>query len=246
MNRMGRVRGAEAPQMVGAIKLDAPARPGRTRRGATAMAVAVMLHAAPLLLMLTRPVTPPLVSIPDPMVLVELARPAAPSASLSEEPPGPEQIKSVSPQPRPRHETSPLPLDVPPLIVPVAPLEPVRPDRDPTPQALVPPARPDPPAPRPAGDRPTWEGRVLATLDGRKRFPPGARARRQQGVAYIRFVIDRQGRVLSSTLERSSGYGALDAEAVGLPRRAQPLPQPPDDVPGASIELVAPVEFFLK
>ena len=89
---------------------------------------------------------------------------------------------------------------------------------------------------------------VLGALNKAKRYPRDAQRGRQQGVPYIRFVMDREGRVLSVRLERSSGFAALDNEAVNLPRRAAPLPKPPEDVrPGEStIELVVPVEFFIR
>lgn len=74
----------------------------------------------------------------------------------------------------------------------------------------------------------------------------GAMARHEQGVPWIRFVIDRQGRVLSASLERSSGVPDLDREALALPKRAQPLPKPPEDRPGETLELVVPVEFFIR
>jgi protein TonB len=74
----------------------------------------------------------------------------------------------------------------------------------------------------------------------------GAMARHEQGVPYIRFVMDRQGKVLSVSLERSSGMADLDREAMSLPKRAQPLPKPPEDRPGETFELVVPVEFFLR
>ena len=51
---------------------------------------------------------------------------------------------------------------------------------------------------------------------------------------------------LTLQLERPSGFPDLDREAVALPKRAQPLPKPPDDRPGATLELVVPVEFFLR
>jgi protein TonB len=79
-----------------------------------------------------------------------------------------------------------------------------------------------------------------------KRYPHQASFRRQQGVPYIRFVIDREGKVLSVRLERSSGIRALDDEAVSLPKRASPLPKPADDVKGDAVELVVPVEFFMR
>jgi len=57
--------------------------------------------------------------------------------------------------------------------------------------------------------------------------------------------MDRQGRVLNTRLERSSGVPALDQEALSIPRRAQPLPAPPAEMPGDVIELVTPIEFFI-
>jgi TonB family protein len=53
------------------------------------------------------------------------------------------------------------------------------------------------------------------------------------------------GKVLSVSLERSSGFPDLDREALTLPKRAQPLLNPQDDKPGDTIERVAPAEFFL-
>jgi len=205
------------------------------------------LHGAPLLMMLVWPVTTtPLAPMADPVFVVELARPTAPQMPPPEELSGPQQVHSKPPRPRLLRDIPPRSPDAPPRIVPAAPSEPVRQDREPAPQTAAPPARPAPPALPPAAEQPTWGGRVLGALDKQKRFPREAQARRLQGVPYIRFVIDRQGKVLSSILERSSGHRALDAEAVALRRRAQPLPKPPDEVPGATVELVAPVEFFLK
>ncbi|AUW57578.1 energy transducer TonB [Sphingobium sp. SCG-1] len=106
---------------------------------------------------------------------------------------------------------------------------------------------PAPPAPQVSSNAPdTWEGRVLAQLNKHRRYPRMAMARRQQGVPYIRFTVDREGKVLSSHLERSSGNADLDREAVALPKRASPLPRPPVERNGETLELVVPVEFFMK
>jgi protein TonB len=115
------------------------------------------------------------------------------------------------------------------------------------PETAAPKTVPAPPAPQVSSSAPdTWEGRVLAQLNKHRRYPSMARSRRQQGVPYIRFVIDREGKVLSSRLERSSGFPDLDREAVALPKRAQPLPKPPADKPGETLELVVPVEFLVR
>jgi protein TonB len=62
----------------------------------------------------------------------------------------------------------------------------------------------------------------------------------------VRFTIDRQGNVLSSALEESSGHDTLDQAAVELPRRASPLPPPPSAVARDRMELVVPVRFAIR
>ncbi|HEY0838066.1 MAG TPA: energy transducer TonB, partial [Azospirillum sp.] len=93
---------------------------------------------------------------------------------------------------------------------------------------------------------PTWQGLVLGHLERHKRYPRIAQMRRQEGVAQVRFVIDRQGRVLSARLETGSGHALLDEETVALVERASPLPPPPPEMPRERIELVVPVQFFVR
>ncbi len=82
---------------------------------------------------------------------------------------------------------------------------------------------------------PTWRGLLMGRLEQAKRYPDLARYRHQQGIAYLRFTIDRDGKVLSARIEKSSGYDLLDQETLALIQRAQPLPKPPPDVPGDPI-----------
>jgi protein TonB len=97
-----------------------------------------------------------------------------------------------------------------------------------------------------ASARANWQGQLLAWLSRHKRYPREAQEQRQQGMVYLRFVVDRYGRVLSYSLARSSGVAALDEEVVALIQRAQPLPVPPPELPGTHFELVAPVQFSLR
>ncbi|EGY02360.1 TonB protein [Nitrospirillum viridazoti Y2] len=92
---------------------------------------------------------------------------------------------------------------------------------------------------------PTWQGLLLAQLERFKRYPADAQTRHQQGVAYLRFTMDRDGRVLSSRLEKSSGYELLDREVQALIERAQPLPKPPPELGSDRVELVVPIAFSL-
>jgi len=93
---------------------------------------------------------------------------------------------------------------------------------------------------------PAWRGLLLARLEQFKRYPMLAQYRRQQGVAFLRFTIDRNGKVLSAQIEKSSGYDMLDEETLALIHRAEPLPKPPPEAPGDPVELIVPIQFFLR
>lgn len=46
--------------------------------------------------------------------------------------------------------------------------------------------------------------------------------------------------------QKEAAKAAIDQPTVELPKRAQPLPKPPKDVIGDTIERIVPVEFFLR
>ncbi|WP_323055412.1 energy transducer TonB [Brucella intermedia] len=85
-----------------------------------------------------------------------------------------------------------------------------------------------------------WQSRLMAHLERRKRYPAGAKSRREEGVVYVRFRIDEAGNVLSASLARSSGFQELDSEVLSLVQRASPVPAPPPD---ANRTITAPVKF---
>ncbi|MFT3966312.1 MAG: TonB family protein [Sphingobium sp.] len=177
----------------------------------------------------------------------DVTPPAAPPEPESEKPPGPEQVKREKPQPVPdRPPVKPPEIQLPsvnPFPPPV--VQPVPDPGPPIERATAPETKPAPPAPQVSDAKPTWQGQVLAALNRKKRYPAWSMSRREQGVPYVRFTMDREGRVLLVQLERSSGFPDLDREAVALPKRSSPLPKPPDDKPGDTLELVVPVEFFV-
>jgi protein TonB len=88
-----------------------------------------------------------------------------------------------------------------------------------------------------------WQSRLMAHLERRKRYPADARARREEGTAYVRFRIDDSGNVLSVALSRSSGSSALDQEVLAMVQRASPVPAPPA---GVNKTIVAPVLFSIR
>ncbi|CQH56829.1 TPA: energy transducer TonB [Yersinia enterocolitica] len=92
-----------------------------------------------------------------------------------------------------------------------------------------------------------WKSRLQGHLAGFKRYPPRARKQRQQGTVIIRFVVNKEGYVLSTKLVKSSGVIALDQEALAVVKRAQPLPQPPVGLlSNGQVSLTMPVGFDLK
>ena len=164
-------------------------------------------------------------------------------------------------------EPPPLPILAPPVVyvpVPVVPeiqlvappppretitIPPAPQNASPPNAPFVPAAPPAPPPPKPAlsaNAQAAFAGRLFAHLNKFKRYPQSAKLRHQEGVVSLRFTIDRTGRVLSFDIAKSSGSTALDGEARDLIQRAQPLPALPADFARDTLDLVVPVEFFLR
>lgn len=87
---------------------------------------------------------------------------------------------------------------------------------------------------------------LQAWLEKHKEYPRRAQLRRQEGTALLYFVMDREGRVITHRLQESSGHRLLDREVEEMIKRAQPLPKMPDHMDQAQLELVVPVQFFLR
>jgi protein TonB len=211
-------------------------------------------------------------SPPPAAVMIEMAPlPAAPEATPNEAPPGPE-LSEVIPEPEPpppvdlkpppvkAEVTLPEPEPPPPVdLKPPPKPKPVekRPPKPPQPKVAAPQAAPQQaataaaPAPGaspqpPSASLPTWKGLLLRHLERHKRYPREAQRRREEGVTYVRFTMSRDGRVLAVRTERAAGIASLDQEGIDLLRRAQPLPPLPSDQPGESLELIVPIQFFLR
>jgi protein TonB len=86
----------------------------------------------------------------------------------------------------------------------------------------------------------SWRSELMARLNRYKRYPPGAV---RDGTSLVAFNINRSGAVTAAHLARSSGDSTLDQEAVSLPRRASPLPAPPEGIAAGSIALTVPIHF---
>lgn len=181
---------------------------------------------------------PPPPPEPPPLVEPEVVLPKPPP-----EPPKPKpEVKKEAPKPQPEKPRPEKPKPPRPVAQPAQPAPVAAP---PAPAQAPAPAAPAPSA-APSRAVPSWQGRLLSHLERHKRYPRAAQARRQEGVAQVRFTIDRDGNVLSVQLDRSSGVSSLDEETVEMVRRASPLPAPPEEMAKDRIELVVPVQFFIR
>lgn len=93
---------------------------------------------------------------------------------------------------------------------------------------------------------PSWINLLFSHLLRYRQYPSSAQAARQEGVVTVNFTMDRNGRVLSRHLVRSSGFTALDAEALAMIERAQPLPTFPPNMTAATRSFTAPIKFSLR
>ncbi len=239
-------------------------------RWTISLLLVLALHAGLLLIIALRHIPIEPIGMPPAAVMIDLAplpaAPAEPPPPIVEpevQPPPPEPQQEVVPLPEPElPELAPSPAPHPAVTLP-APRPPKqkpkvkRVEHPPTPQREEPapplqqpaPAVSAPPAATPrsaATARATWQAQLLAWLERYKRYPRVAQEQRQQGVVSLHFAIDRQGKVLSSQISKSSGFELLDDEVLALIQRAQPVPSPPPEVGGNRIELQVPVAFSLR
>ncbi|HVJ55531.1 MAG TPA: TonB family protein [Aliidongia sp.] len=232
---------------------------GRERlRWSASLVIALMLHASLALFILSwQEVIDPIEAPPPPPVLIDMAPlPVPPTPPQPPPQPQIEPIPDLVPAPT---AAVALPIEKPKLKPRVKPIEhpqPVQQETAPATEAAPPaPAAPSAPTqadappvpapPRPTNAMPSWQGLVLARFEQFKRYPHYAEQRGQQGVPYLSLVIDRQGKVLSFHIEKSSGFDSLDQEALALVERVQPLPPPPAEMPGTTLTLNVPIDFHM-
>lgn len=65
---------------------------------------------------------------------------------------------------------------------------------------------------------------IRARIEHAKRYPLMARRMNMEGVSFVRFEIDGDGRPQGLSLKSSSGFSVLDQEALATIRRAAPFP----------------------
>lgn len=91
-----------------------------------------------------------------------------------------------------------------------------------------------------------YEQLLFAWMDRHKQYPLLAQRRGLEGSGSIKVRIDREGRVLERTVDRSTGEAMLDQAALDMVRRANPFPALPAEYAGDGFEFVAPIQYRLR
>lgn len=228
-------------------------------RGGRALAVAVLasiaLHA---LLLAALPGLRELAALvppePEPLIarIARLAppRPAPPApkaepAPVAKPEPKPAPPPAAKPAPAPR----PAPIVIPPPAAPAEPAPMVRapePALAPAPSPAPPITRIDPrlllpetPAPDPAreGALERYREELVRIASDFKRYPRVAVDNNWEGEVRVRLAVGADGRIASLRVARSSGYAALDRQALQMFEAAKPLVEIPPALRGQAFEL---------
>jgi protein TonB len=70
-----------------------------------------------------------------------------------------------------------------------------------------------------------------------------ANGSKDSGTVQLSLTIDRNGRLLSHSVSRSSGSATLDHAALAVIERAQPFPRFPASMPQAKIAVPVPLHL---
>lgn len=96
------------------------------------------------------------------------------------------------------------------------------------------------------GARADYGDKVVAWIRRHKRYPDRAERREIEGTPWVRFVVDRNGKLISCALHKSSGRPELDQAALDTIARGDPFPAMPDEVLGDTKAFVVPIDFNIK
>jgi periplasmic protein TonB len=201
-----------------------------------------------------------------PAVIIDLAPlTVAPTIQRQDIGPGPELVQPEPKvqQPKPDQKPDQPKLELAPTINPLVTLPEPKPEvkleekpQEPLTQQQTAPPKAERTAPVAAAARigsntsnvvpPAWVSQLLAHLNRHKQYPSAARARHEEGIVTLSFTMDRDGHVLARNIVKSSGSHALDAEALAMLQRAEPLPAFPPSMAGASRSFSVPIRFSLR
>jgi periplasmic protein TonB len=92
--------------------------------------------------------------------------------------------------------------------------------------------------------RAAWEKELIAHFNQHKRYPPTGSL--DSAEILVNFVLDKDGRVLSSAIVRGSGDASFDEAALAMIHRSDPVPKPPPVLVQQGLSFTLPVIFRVK
>lgn len=242
-----------------AVPEGTPSLPGGTQYWRAGIVFAIAIHAALAALIVFwhfGQQSPPETAAAITINLAPMA--SAPPVPETKVPEGPEQEETP-----PEEIAEPAPLPEPPLPREAVPDPVTKPEKKPEPvkkvvkETTAPRAQPVPQAAREAAPvnaapsaaqsraLPSYEQTLLAHLERYKRYPRSAQRRGQEGVVYVRFEIDREGKLLSHSLDKTSGNSQLDQGGLDTVVRAEPFPPFPKEISRDTLDITVPIRFNL-
>jgi protein TonB len=199
------------------------------------------------------------------LLTIELQQPTPPAPVVEPlppveipEPPKPEPIKKKPKpviQPKPIKKEAPAPIEEPEFVPPpvVENVIAVQPSVEKEPEVVIPQPPPiiEPPPPQEPSQAEidnalSAYGNLLGrAIAKHKSYPKIAQRRGWEGTALLDLKLDSGGNVLSAIVRESSGYDALDNQALKMVEKAAPFPAPPKALQGRSFNITVPVSFKL-
>jgi periplasmic protein TonB len=194
----------------------------------------------------------------EPVVLVEMAAIASAPEAAPLDIPEEKPAQQSEPEPEVVKPPEQLPPPPPPVVTEAVPLpEPpppkpqVKPKKPPAPRTVTAARAPTQAATASAAPlgvsgaearaaQATWRDLVAAHLRRYKGNPS------KEGDVLVGFAVDRNGHVLSRRIVRGSGHSELDAEALAMIQRAQPLPAFPPGMTQARTDVTVPLHFVVR
>ncbi|MBP6903170.1 MAG: energy transducer TonB [Burkholderiaceae bacterium] len=161
-------------------------------------------------------------------------------------PPTPPQAKRLPtplPTPLPVIVAEPTPAPAPPAFVVPAPVP------APAPVVQAPPAPPAPPAPVAPPPRPAEPKQITASSLRWQVLPPievplASRRLSESGTVLLLVIFDTSGRVKSASVQRSSGFARLDAQALSAIQRSRITPYI-ENGQAIEVSVLAPMAYDL-
>lgn len=239
---------------------------GYDHRLGAALAASVVIHAGAMML---SPSTPKVPSHRAPVPLhvelmldsaspaQEMARPVAQAAAkparakrapLKREatPPASTSPRQSLP-PAEAIQTSPTADEAPATTQDLAAPQPITAPLQPTPESVALLAPAPPPRPAPSAELLSDYTRSLSRLlDRYKEYPRIAELRGWEGSVTMRLRVAPSGRLIAAEVHKSSGYAALDKQAITMVSRAGVLPVPPEGLDAAEVPVLVPINFRLE